>query len=850
MPNLVHSLDDPSARLPQATGSKGATLARMRATGLPVPPGFAITTKAFSLAGPMMPDHLAHELAATNPSEWETVDALAAQVRTAIAARGVPSEVAQQATAAYLAMGGGRVSVRSSATGEDLERASFAGLYDSFLNVLDEAQLISRILDVWVSLFLTRAVSYRLLTGIPNDTMAMAVVVQRLVDADASGVLFTRDPVTGSTADYWVNVTYGLGEGVVTGDAPADIIAIDKQTGTISSSTIADKSSRFEVDANGGITQRAVPNASRANQAMAEAELAELASLASKADALFPGEKDIEFVVQDGQVSLLQVRPVTAAGEPAGFAVEWESPEEEAFAWTKSTGPVYALQEDATRAYNEAAKVCFAETGVPMARNHFFKIANGYIYLHPPEVDDEEITSRQKRMRELDLRYVDDGSSLYEAEVVPEIERGLTALRAARPRGSSLPKTLAYLHLAMQQYAHVMGNLHWRMASGFRMEWPQEFNSITGLPPVQSGELLQGISHRTTRLVAWVRNLARMAQQDPRLRTMVEAADLGAIQAASDDTSTAFASSFQRMLARYGTRTGRGAGSTTDFTTPTWNMEPHHALNLIASFLDEDIERLEELERQSRKARIRATARIRRTMAKRPEQAILFDWTLARAVEDARRLENHNYLMEQGVAGVFREAVDAMGKALMSAGLVQSPDDVMHLRVSELEALASGQMADCAALIGERKREFAARAELRAPVVIGRGPVRTAPPRPGGPPPENAGFDGEVLRGVGASPGRVSGPARVALPSPTPPRVSRGDILVAQNAGPAWTPIFPLLGGIVLNEGAVFQHAALVAREYGIPAVIMTKDATDVIVDGQTIAVDAAESLVELNPAS
>jgi pyruvate,water dikinase len=259
MAKLVHSLDDPAARLPAAAGSKGATLARMRAMGLPVPPGFVITTDAFAAGGFSVPEHLVHELGAADPTDYKAVDALAAQLRRSVQERGVPGEVASQAIAAYEAFGAGRVSVRSSATGEDLERASFAGLYDSFLNILDHDQLVVRILDVWVSLFSTRAVSYRLVTGVFNDSMAMAVVVQRLVEADASGVLFTRDPVTGSTADYWVNVSYGLGEGVVTGASPADIIAIDKKTGSVTSSTIADKTSQFGVDAAGGITERSVP---------------------------------------------------------------------------------------------------------------------------------------------------------------------------------------------------------------------------------------------------------------------------------------------------------------------------------------------------------------------------------------------------------------------------------------------------------------------------------------------------------------------------------------------------------------------------------------------------------------
>ena len=214
---------------------------------------------------------------------------------------------------------------------------------------------------------------------------------------------------------------------------------------------------------------------------------------------------------------------------------------------------------------------------------------------------------------------------------------------------------------------------------------------------------------------------------------------------------------------------------------------------------------------------------------------------------------NHNHIMEQGVTGALRDAIFWTSQSLVHEGTLDNPDDVLHLSLAELKRLAKMRgFGDLKNLIQERTEEFQSRAHLRPPEILGKDG------QAGGPPPPNpramydippdAGVDGLVLRGTGASPGKATGRARVVPMTPTPPAVERGDVLVAQNVGPAWTPILPLLAGLVLDAGAVFQHAALVAREYGIPAVILTRDATRVILEGQTITVDADRSFVDLMP--
>ena len=182
-------------------------------------------------------------------------------------------------------------------------------------------------------------------------------------------------------------------------------------------------------------------------------------------------------------------------------------------------------------------------------------------------------------------------------------------------------------------------------------------------------------------------------------------------------------------------------------------------------------------------------------------------------------------------------------------GHLDGPDDVFHLSLAELRQVAHGERTgDLRQTVARRSEEWRRDSRLIPPPTVGSGGPPPANPMARYDLPSDVGLDGLALRRVGASPGRAQGRARVTPMDAPFPRVEQGDIPVAQNAGPAWTPVFPLLGGVVLDQGAVFQHAALVAREYDIPAVIMTRDATAVVVGGQTISVDADRGIVDLSP--
>ncbi|MBF8266720.1 MAG: hypothetical protein HW388_228 [Dehalococcoidia bacterium] len=861
MTNFVITLDYPAARLPAVAGGKGASLARMRSVGLPVPSGFLVTIEAFHRCNFTLSENLERELANTDPANLTALEPLCQAARQAILSQGVHDEVASAVAAAYAEMGDGvAVSVRSSATAEDQAWASFAGQYDSFLNIVEPDDLLQRLSQVWASLYSTRAVAYRLRLGLPHRSASMAVVVQRQLRPRAAGVLFTRDPVTGHGGHYLVNAALGLGEGVVAGRAPSDTFTVDGATGEVLSQVLARKDVMMTLAPGGGVEPSPVPTGQQDAPTLTQQELAQLGRLAYQVTQLFRADQDIEFAVQDDEVWLLQARPLTGMGEPPPFPVVWEDPADAELTWTRDQsggrGPSFRLQEDAARFYAEGLRVCFQETGTPMARSHLLGFFNGFAYSHSPVMANAEVSERQDRHAARDSAYQEQGTSLYEREIRPQVEQTLAELAKLRSKKASLVVLVDHLEHALEAYGHVMGNLHWSMAAAdTRVDWPSTYREITGESEVASGTLLQAIPNKTTRLVHRLRNLGRLVQQDPDLTAIFQERayhNLWEAPLRSRPSVRHFRTRLRGLLRTYGLRTGRGFGSAIDFTSPTWNMNPQQPLDMIASYVQQDLGALERLETQGRRSRRQAERRVRRMLSSDPERLRHFNRDLAMAVEGVKRMENHNHIMEQGVNGALREAIYWTGQRLVRVGLLDNPDDVLHLALAELRELAEGRGPDnLKALVQERSEEFKARSRLRPPATLGKvGPPGTLPPNPGAmyDIPPGAGVDGLLLRGTGASPGKVTGRARVVSMTPALPQVERGDILVAPNVGPAWTPILPLLGGLVLNAGAVFQHAALVAREYGLPAVIMTRDATRVIVDGQTITVDGDQGIVDLLP--
>ena len=844
MAKVVFTLDDPVAEDRSLAGAKGATLAQMTRAGLPVPPGFIVSTEAHQAVAGTISAQVFKDLKPSDPDELQCASD---KVRQIILDASLSSAHVSQIQEAYASLGEIAVSVRSSSTAEDLDQASFAGQYDSFLNVGSIDSLIDCLQKVWASLYSLHAVGYRQKNGISHDQVRMAVVIQEQLDPHAAGVLFTRDPLSGDD-HYVVSAALGLGEGVVAGTAQTDRFVLQPDTGKLLSSEVVSKKTRVVPVETGGIGTVSVDASESDIPALTESQLMDLAALGRRLVDLLGGRQDIEFAATGNTLQILQSRPMTAFETAVEPDEAWDGSLDSSYHWSRSRGPFCRLEEEFATERLDQMRVCYEETGSSMASNHVPHLANGYLFVRARKLDEDVLEKLHARQTERVDACLKEGKSYFEGVLRGIVEERLARLKQMRVTVSDFPGLVAYLEASIKTCGYVQGNLHWRQGKpGKRVDWPTEYHEVTGEPAQDAHIFTQAVQNRMTRLIARLRELARRVQEDPDLSEIFAERRFDALTSPGVKERShvkRFHSRFKAMLRIYGLRGGHGYGSNADFTTPTWNMKNSIPLEIIASYAEQDLGRLDVREHRARSERINATRRMRRKLAKEPERLERFNHSLKMAIIWVRFLEDHNYSMEQSTVGTMREAIFEVGKALVWKDLIDVEDDVIHVSLAELKEIARDKNpGDLRTLVRKRSEELDRRRRMKPPQTLGAEPEAS---RSESEDEKDVGLKGSTIKGVSASGGRVTGRAVIALPGRARPHLHPGDILIAPNVGPDWTPAFGILGGLVLDSGSLSQHAAVVAREYRIPAVMQTEDASSTITEGQIIVVDGDNGIVEL----
>src|SRR6188472_3831805 len=309
-PRYVRDLADEGLGLSEL-GGKGQSLARLVSAGLPVPNGFHITTAAYhsfvaqhGLEGP-----IGQQLAARNQPVVQATDKATSGIAAHFAEHEIPADIAADVLRAYHQLGSPPVAVRSSATAEDLPEASFAGQQETFLNISGDDQLLAAVRRCWASLWTARAITYRARHGIPPDKISLAVVVQELIDADASGIVFTADPVTGDDSMIEINAAWGLGETIVGGQVSPDVVTVERSSGRVMRTVINTKTIMMR-RASSGTTVVPVPIDQQAAPALTQQQVSRLVSLAVAVEDLFKDPMDIEWCRVGDQLFILQARPI------------------------------------------------------------------------------------------------------------------------------------------------------------------------------------------------------------------------------------------------------------------------------------------------------------------------------------------------------------------------------------------------------------------------------------------------------------------------------------------------------------------------------------------------------------
>jgi pyruvate,water dikinase len=699
------------------------------------------------------------------------------------------------------------LAVRSSATAEDLPGASFAGQQETYLNVRGEQDVLQAVKQCWSSLWTPRALAYRARAGIDPASVSLAVVVQALVQADAAGILFTANPLTGARDEIAIDAAWGLGEAIVSGLVTPDHIIADKATGTLKQVEVAEKTV-MTVPTSSGTEERDVEVDRRRAQVLSAAQVAELARLGRTIEAHYHTPQDIEWCLAGDQLWIVQSRPITTLPD---VSVRWESPLPGA-KWIKdlqaaewATEPLSPLGATTTFATMITAR----QLKLPMQRVPWSALINGWLYIRA----------------DFRLRWIAPLFSKVVVMIATGAPDGHQRVRRLWPRQLRLLDALEKTKLAILSDAEIQEHTDRLLEALGWWWWEVTWDAAVALVGEQSiGKL--GVPGLADPAVLFRGNDSLLLEAERALR---HAATTGEVEG---------------HLARFGHFV-----ESADPIHSTLRESPELLAQHIAAVRHSETSPDERLVR-TRKVRTEAESLVRRLRGPRgflARRLLTLGQSYAAHVDDAT-------FHFQRVLSLVRATLLEAGQRLSRRGAVERAEDVFYLEREEVW----GPPSALAERVNKRRLQRARQKRLVPPPFIpplsdpawdrdrlwklfssalGATVLRRGVQEHNG---------RRILVGTPGSPGRAHGTARIITGPDDFHSFQPGDVLVAHTTTPIWTPLLNIASAAVTEVGGPFSHAAIVTREFGIPLVNGALDATQVIVDGMPIVVDGGAGIVEL----
>jgi rifampicin phosphotransferase len=838
-------------------GGKAANLGELTAARFPVPPGFVLTTAAydeFVTASGISADivALASLAADAEPSAYKRAEE---KIHALLASHDPPEALAAELVAAYRRLGKKpAVAVRSSATAEDLAEASFAGQQDTYLNVRGEQALLVAVKNCWASLWTARAMAYRARHGIDPATVRLAVVVQTMVDADAAGVMFTANPGNGRRDQLVISGAWGLGESVVSGSVSTDNFVLDSAAGKILSRHIAGKTV-MTVAAEGGTEEIAVPFERRNRPVLGDREVAQLGGIGARIAAHYGCPQDIEWVYANGEFFVVQSRPITALPEPTGdIPTDWPVPYPKGMYFRASIveqlpdplTPLFAdlIDGSVTRSLGALMEQVFG-TGMLHDRDIAFPAINGYAYYYYYRTTALWRLLRRSPTKLIKL-FTGDGNlgvAGWRDHAHPRYQQTVAGW-AAKPVATLSDSELldavsALLDAGTVYYTAVQSVVP--IAATSEMAFRTYYERLVrraGDPPAVT--FLLGYDSAPIRVEKSLYDLAMWTRQHPELAgaltqtepdALVNAVRTGtAPSGVPGELWQTWHTRLREHLQRYG-----HVVYNLDFASPVPADDPAPVLDTLRYYLrghgnDPYRRQADSAARREKQTRV---VQGRLDPVRRAGFTRLLRWAQATAPvrEDA--------LADIGLAWpVMRRMLLELGQRLVTAGVITTPADVFWLRRAELVP-AAGDSAPISltAEVQQRKMLWRGQRMVTAPQLLPEIDWMTRAfgwAMPAGDQKQTE----ATITGIGASSGQVTAPARVLAGPEQFGQMQPGDVLVARMTTPAWTTLFAMASGVVTDVGGPLSHSSIVAREYGIPAVLGTGVATQRLSSGQLITVD------------
>jgi pyruvate,water dikinase len=845
--DFILTLTDATANLAQV-GGKGASLARMANAGLPVPAAFFITTDAYrcfvDINGiqPRILEAL-HGKDFADPVILESVSRL---IQSYFTEGCIPVDVENAISAAYFALKGIPVAVRSSATAEDLPEASFAGQQETYLNICGADAVLDSVKKCWASLWTARAIAYRAKQAIDPNCVALAVVVQEMVNAEASGILFTANPINGHRDEMVINAAWGLGEAIVGGLVSPDTIVADKATSKVKKYDVAEKTV-LTVLTESGTREEKLEGVRRKSQVMNEAQVRELVGIARRIESFYGSPQDIEWCFANGKFFIVQSRPITALPpEP----LEWKIPVPKAVLARGSfaefvpepVSPMFATL--AVPIARETTNRMMNRLGMTMKDGYVFAIVNRYLYigfvftfritwemikgsfvmLRPilRTSRQQAVTARAKFLNVIRRWQVRDLKTLKPSELLIGVREIFTETAEFynMAQSATIPNSMAGEGLFTLYYNALVKRKGDPQASMFVFGTENQAmcseKALFDLTTWAKGypELDDYLTRTPSDLIC------RALRADPQ----------------PDSGLGEFSTCFNSYLKEFG-----HAIYDLDFAKPVPADSPAPLIETIKVYLsgkNNPYERQRAVKERQAQAVERITKRLDPLRRK---------WFL----QSMKWAQDTAPLREDSIADVglghpqIRRMLGELGRRLAAGNAIACADDIYWLEANEAEAQAAllekgDALQNFEADVQTRKAECEAMKRIMPPNTL---PAKTFLAKFYANEGQAA---GHTIKGFAASAGKVTARACVMLGPEDFGKMQNGDVIVAGITTPAWTPLFARASAIVTDIGGPLSHSSIVAREYGIPAVLATGVGTRRIHTGQVIIVDGSAGTVDL----
>jgi len=858
------------------TGKKASGISHLIRHGFTVPEGFCVTTTAYTedleQCAALIPEGVA---------ENEERASILSAIREAIVKKPLSDKLMTSLKEQYDRLNTPFAAVRSSATEEDLAGQSYAGLYETHLGIRSFDECVAALKKCWASLWSERVLLYRKNQGIDHKSASMAVIVQRLINADSSGVVFTGGFPGGNDDRIVIEACRGLGESLVSGKVTPDRFIIRKRDLHLQQKSIASKSLRVDLDHNGLLHERSLSSRESRRASLDNTTIKKLCNLALKAESTTGPGQDIEWAVMDGTIYFLQCRPITAllrldSGEPPHI---WSN---------ANTGEVLP---DVVTPLSYSFISTFIDSlfngnlrrmGIDFGPLRIIERINGRVYFDITALS--EITHRLPGFLKVDMGSFFGGHQ----------EKLIGNLLTRFPRGSSHPKInifrlLVNLPLFILKVIVSSERDKDKLITELRdITRAMKSRNISSLSESELMDIINVFNHKMRKKIpddmaiisggfpgyqnlsiicrSWfddhnnscanrlLMSTGKVDSADPGLALM-EIACLTRVSPELEElikTEQCFihfrekalklkqGEEFLRLWDQFMDLHGHHAIGELELYNPRWAENPDYVLSLVKDYA-ENLKSTDPLAEYRKRAEEReALIHECQNRCKNPLKRIVFNLILSRATCGLALREMYkSEIMRQ--FSVYREVFLELGRRFVSGHITEQRDDIFFLYSDEIEAICRRTHTfNVKETVESRKREYEKNLTIAPhPIVIGTRDQKQFIPY-------TADDTLDLLTGISVCGGTAKGPARVFASKDECAHILPGEILVIPCSDPGWSPYFIASAGIVMDMGGMLSHGCIIAREYGIPTVVNVGPATKIIRTGQLIEVDGNTGTVRI----